>query len=238
MAIFGIKNKSVSKVFSNYFDINVPVISTVDYDFDYLQVPVIDNDAAARVLEYSKTVQDLQENPGMKKMIEESMARNTIQKQLLDLMVAEGMKQAEESQLQTQALFDYIMGMIFEYLVQPAGIPRDDWSINQDYFQSLTNMVMSAVQTGGETQGMDFRNNFVNNLSYYQTNQGYYNDYAAPMTNIAPSMAPMANTIAESPPIANLTTNIAPMTQASPAPSSINSRVMNIRSLLRNTTGY
>ena len=173
---YRIKNKMVLKSFNDKFDITVPIISEVDYDFDFIEVPTVDEDVAARNLEYAETVRDLQENPGMQKLIEDSMNRNRIQKQLLDLMIQEGIKQAEEQQLATQALYDFIMGMIFEYLVMPAGIPRDDWSNNQNYFQNLTNMVMAGVQTGGQTQGTDFRNNYVNNLLYYQTNQAYYND--------------------------------------------------------------
>lgn len=227
MGVIAIKRPSVTKYFRNTIDINVPIIGTSEYDFDDLDTPSPSSTGSTIMdaNEYAETVRALQERPGMQKLIEDSMNRNKIEKQVLDVMIQEGIKQAEEQQLATQALYDYIMGMIFEYLVMPAGIPRDDWSINQNYFQNLTNMIMSGVQTGGQTEGMAFRNNFVSNLSYYQTNQAYYNDYAAPMVNIVTQQS-LAQSVTEG-----------SISQVNTTNTSVNNRVANIRNLIRNTYG-
>jgi hypothetical protein len=205
----GLKRAISSKIFSKKFVIDTGIINVFDFNFGGLQIPEIDEDVAQRVAETTRDLQNLQTNAKTEDLIESSMRRNEIKKDVFDALVDQGTLIAEQEQLVTQALYDFIMGMIMEVLVLPSGIPRDDWSNNQDYFQHVTNMVMSSIQTNGATSGLQFENNFMSNMAFYATNSSYYNDFYDSITIPKP----------------NISTNA--------INSSINNNVYNVKNLIR-----
>ncbi len=205
----GLKKALSIKTFRKKFVIDTGIINVFDFNFGGLQIPEIDEEVAERVGAYARDLQNLQTNAKTEDLIESSMRRNEIKKDVFDALVHQGTLIAEQEQLVTQALYDFIMGMIMEVLVLPSGIPRDDWSNNQNYFQHITNMVMSSIQTNGATSGLQFENNFMSNMAFYATNSSYYNDF---YDNI-------------SIPQRNISTNA--------INSSINTNVYNVKNLIR-----
>tara|TARA_A100001015_G_C15038536_1_gene737924 strand:- start:3467 stop:4117 length:651 start_codon:yes stop_codon:yes gene_type:complete len=185
----GLKRALSIKTFRKKFVIDTGIINVFDFNFGGLQIPEIDEQVAQRVAETTRDLQNLQTNAKTEDLIESSMRRNEIKKDVFDALVLQGTLIAEQEQLVTQALYDFIMGMIMEGLVLPSGIPRDDWSNNQDYFQHVTNMVMSSIQTNGETSGLQFQNNFMSNMAFYATNSSYYNDFYDSITIPKPNIS-------------------------------------------------
>ena len=178
-----LKKPIVVKNYSRTFPINIGIINKNQFTFS--GVNNIIEEVIERIESSTQTLNQLREESFRTKSIKEAAAagqrREVLIKTTIETMVMEGIKIAEQEQLQAQALYDFIMGMIVEVLVLPSGVPRDDWVSDQLYYQEIANIVMSGIQSGGALSGKEFENNFVNNLNLYDLNAAYFSDFIGPV---------------------------------------------------------